>query len=62
MHDLEHRRKERGQATAEYAAATVGAAGLGFALIQLAGTDWLTGLIQSIIAWVRVYAIPFRTL
>lgn len=53
---------ERGQSTAEYAVGTVGAAGLGFVLIHLAGTDWFHELIQSIIAWVHLYAIPFRTL
>lgn len=53
---------ERGQSTAEYAVGTVGAAGLAFVLIQLAGTDWFDDLIQSTIALVHLYAIPFRTL
>ncbi|MDN5851770.1 MAG: DUF4244 domain-containing protein [Actinomycetia bacterium] len=63
MHDhRDYRRDDRGQSTAEYAVGTVGAAGLGFALIHLVGTGWFGDLIQSIIALVHLYAIPFRTL
>lgn len=54
--------RERGQSTAEYAVGTVGTAGLGLALFQLTGTGWFHDLIQSIIACVSLYAIPFRTL
>lgn len=64
MHDLhrEQREAEGGQATAEYAVGTVGAAGVGFVLIQLARTGWFQELIQSIISWITLYEIPFRTL
>ncbi|UPK75504.1 DUF4244 domain-containing protein [Nocardioidaceae bacterium SCSIO 66511] len=40
---------DRGQATAEYAIGTVGAAGLAGVLVHLAGGDWFRGLIEQIL-------------
>lgn len=42
-------KNEKGMATAEYAVATVGAAGIAAVLIKIAESEWFAHLIQQII-------------